>query len=305
MTTHDPSSGASERLDHEAAVEVLLQALPYIEAFRGSVVVVKFGGNAMVDPVLFASFASDVVWMHRVGIRPIVVHGGGPQIGEWMARLGRESTFVDGRRVTDAETLEVAQMVLMGKVNSDIVTALNANGPVAVGLSGTDASMLEAELRDPDLGFVGTVTDVHPELIERTLSMDLVPVLATIGVDDRGQRYNINADDAATAVARSLGAQKLIFLTDVEGLLADVEDPDSLIANVTPGDIDELVADGTIAGGMVPKMSGCAEAVRGGVGSVHLIDGRRPHVLLLELFTDAGVGTMVTAEPPTQTGETR
>lgn len=291
----------ASQVDPEVAVEVLLQALPYIEAFRGSVVVVKFGGNAMVDPALFASFASDIVWMHRVGIRPIVVHGGGPQIGHWMERLGRESTFVDGRRVTDAETLEIAQMVLIGKVNSDIVTALNANGPVAVGLSGTDASMLAAEPRDAELGFVGKVTEVHPALIERTLAMDLVPVLATIGVDSSGQRYNINADDAATAVAQSLGAHKLVFLTDVAGLLADVEDPGSLIANVTPEDIDALVGDGTIAGGMVPKMSGCAQAVRSGVGSVHLIDGRLPHVLLLELFTDAGVGTMVSAAEPEAT----
>lgn len=293
MSPAEQDADEPAKVDPEVAVEVLLQALPYIEAFRGSVVVVKFGGNAMVDPALFSSFASDVVWMHRVGIRPIVVHGGGPQIGEWMARLGRESTFVDGRRVTDAETLEVAQMVLIGKVNSDIVTALNANGPVAVGLSGTDASMLAAEPHDPELGFVGSVTEVHPELMERTLAMDLVPVLATIGVDARGQRYNINADDAATAVARSLGAQKLVFLTDVPGLLADVGDPGSLIARVTPERIDELVRDGTIAGGMVPKMSGCARAVREGVGSVHLIDGRLPHVLLLELFTAAGVGTMV------------
>ncbi len=290
-TGHDPH--VDPRRDPNVAVDVLLQALPYIEAFRGTVVVVKFGGNAMVDPELFESFASDVVWMHRVGIKPVVVHGGGPQIGAWMERLGRESTFVDGRRVTDAETLEVAQMVLMGKVNSDIVTALNANGPVAVGLSGTDASMLAAEPHDPELGFVGSVTEVHPELIERTLAMDLVPVLATIGVDDNGQRYNINADDAATAVARRLGAEKLIFLTDVPGLLADVEDPGSLIATTTPEQIGGLISDGTINGGMVPKMAGCADAVRGGVGSVHLIDGRLPHVLLLELFTDAGVGTMV------------
>lgn len=277
----------------EAAVDVLLQALPYIEAFRGSVMVVKFGGNAMVDPDLFASFASDIVWMHRVGIKPVVVHGGGPQIGGWMSRLGLESRFVEGRRVTDAETLEIAQMVLIGKVNSDIVTSLNAKGPVAVGLSGTDASMLAAEPHDVALGFVGRVHEVHPELIERTLSMDLVPVLATIGVDSGGQRYNINADDAATAVARRLGAEKLIFLTDVPGLLTDVDDPDSLIATVSASDTDRMTADGTISGGMIPKMAGCAEAVRSGVGSVHLIDGRLPHVLLLELFTDAGVGTMV------------
>lgn len=284
------------RKDPAVAVDVLLQALPYIERFRGSVVVVKFGGNAMTSPELFESFASDIVWMHRVGMRPIVVHGGGPQIGEWMQRLGRESTFVDGRRVTDAETLEVAQMVLIGKVNSDIVTALNSNGPVAVGLSGTDASMLKAQAHDPELGFVGAVNQVHPELIERTLAMDLVPVLATIGVDDEGQTYNINADDAATAVARTLGAEKLLFLTDVPGLLADPDDHDSLVAEVDPAGVREMISSGTISGGMIPKMAGCAEAVEHGVGSVHLIDGRLPHVLLLELFTDAGVGTMVEAQ---------
>jgi acetylglutamate kinase len=291
-------SSPAQEVDHAAQVDVLLQALPYIERFRGSVVVVKFGGNAMTSPELFDSFASDVVWMHRVGMRPVVVHGGGPQIGEWMSRLGRESTFVDGRRVTDAETLEVAQMVLIGKVNSDIVTALNAHGPVAVGLAGTDASMLAAEPHDPELGFVGAVTEVHPELIERTLAMDLVPVLATIGVDAAGQTYNINADDAATAVAKALGAEKLVFLSDVPGLLADVGDPASLVPRVDTAQVRAYISDGTISGGMVPKMAGCVEAVEAGVGSVHLIDGRLPHVLLLELFTDAGVGTMVTAHDP-------
>ena len=277
----------------DLAVDVLLQALPYIERFRGSVVVVKFGGNAMTRPDLFADFAKDVVLMHRVGMRPVVVHGGGPQIGDWLARLGKESEFVDGRRVTDAETLEVAQMVLMGKVNADIVTALNAFGPLALGLAGTDAQLLEAEAHDPELGYVGAVTRVNPELIRRTLAMDLIPVIATIGVDAAGQTYNINADDAATAVARELRAEKLIVLTDVPGLLADVDDPSSLITRVSADRIAELVSDGTISGGMVPKMSGCASAVRDGVGSVHLVDGRLAHVLLLELFTDAGVGTMV------------
>lgn len=279
--------------DPAVAVEVLLQALPYIERFRGAVVVVKFGGNAMTSPELFESFAKDVVLMHRVGMRPVVVHGGGPQIGDWLRRLGKESEFVGGRRVTDAETLEVAQMVLIGKVNADIVTALNQFGPLALGLAGTDAQMLEAASHDPDLGFVGAVTRVNPELIRRTLAMDLVPVIATIGVDAAGQTYNINADDAATAVAIELGAEKLMFLTDVPGLLADVEDPASLITRVGAARVAGLVGDGTISGGMVPKMSGCARAVEAGVGSVHLIDGRIPHVLLLELFTDAGVGTMV------------
>ena len=287
MTSFDP------RTDPQTAVEVLLQALPYIEKFRGSVVVVKFGGNAMVDPELFSRFAEDVVLMHRVGMKPVVVHGGGPQIGEWLARMGKESEFVDGRRVTDAETLEVAQMVLIGKVNSDVVTALNRFGPVALGLSGTDAQLLTAEAHDPELGFVGQVTGVDTTLIERTLAMDLVPVIATIGADAEGQTYNINADDVAASVAEALGAEKLIMMTDVPGLLADVDDPGSLIQRVGTSEVEQLVADGTIAGGMVPKMLGCAQAITNGVGSVHLIDGRVPHALLLELFTDAGVGTMV------------
>ena len=289
-------SHVDPREDPSVAVDVLLQALPHIERFRGSVAVVKFGGNAMTSPELFDSFAEDIVWMHRVGIKPIVVHGGGPQIGDWLARLGKESEFVGGRRVTDGETLEIVQMVLMGKVNAEIVTALNRNGPVAVGLSGTDASMLEAESRGPELGYVGAVTKVHPELIERTIAMDMIPVLATIGVDAAGQTYNINADDAATAVARHLGAEKLLFLSDVPGLLADVEDPSTLVAEVGTEDVRGYISDGTISGGMIPKMAGCVEAVESGVGSVHLIDGRLPHVLLLELFTDAGVGTMVTSQ---------
>jgi acetylglutamate kinase len=296
-------SAARGPVDPALAVDVLLQALPYIERFRGSVAVVKFGGNAMTRPDLFAEFAQDVVLMHRVGIRPVVVHGGGPQIGEWLRRLGKESAFVGGRRVTDAETLEVAQMVLMGKVNADIVTALNAFGPVALGLAGTDAQLLEAVAHDPELGFVGSVRRVNPELINRTLAMDLIPVIATIGVDAEGQTYNINADDAATAIAEELRAEKLIFLTDVPGLLADVDDPSSLITRVEAGRIGAMIEDGTISGGMVPKMSGCARAVRHGVGAVHLIDGRLPHVLLLELFTDAGVGTMVVADGPAGEGE--
>ncbi len=294
------AAGLDPRRDPELAVDVLLQALPYIERFRGAVVVVKFGGNAMGDPELFAQFASDVVLMHRVGMRPVVVHGGGPQIDEWLEKLGKESEFVGGRRVTDAETLEIAQMVLMGKVNTDIVTALNGFGPLALGLAGTDAHLLEAEVHDPELGFVGAVRKVNPELIVRTLAMDLIPVIATIGVDLDGQAYNINADDAATAIAEELGAEKLIFLTDVPGLLADANDPSSLITRVDGADVARMISDGTISGGMVPKMSGCVRAIGHGVGSVHLIDGRRPHVLLLELLTDAGVGTMVAAAPPQQ-----
>lgn len=290
------SSSHDSQRDPQVAVDVLLQALPYIERFRGAVVVVKFGGNAMSSPELFGHFAKDIVMMHRVGMRPVVVHGGGPQIGDWLRRMGKESEFVDGRRVTDAETLEVAQMVLIGKVNSDVVTALNTFGPVAVGLSGTDAMLLEAQAHDPELGFVGSVTKVNPELITRTIAMDLIPVIATIGADDLGQTYNINADDAATEIAQELGAEKLIFMTDVPGLLTDVEDPDSLITRVATSQVQEMINTGVISGGMIPKMAGCIRAIERGVGSVHLVDGRLPHVLLLELLTTAGVGTMVVAD---------
>ena len=196
--------------------------------------------------------------------------------------------------MTDSETLEVVQMVLIGKVNSDIVSALNVHGPVAVGLSGQDAGLIEAEARHPDLGFVGDVTGINPTIIERLLAMDLIPVVSTVGSDSDGQAYNINADAVASAIAEALGADKLIFLTDVPGLLADVSDTDSLITEVSVAQVPGLVEDGTISGGMVPKIAGCVEAIDNGVAGVHLIDGRVPHVLLLELFTDRGVGTMVT-----------
>lgn len=276
------------------SVDVLLQALPYIQRFHGRVMVIKFGGNAMTSPELFDRFAEDIVLMHSVGIRPVIVHGGGPQIGEWLRRMGKSSEFVDGQRVTDSETLEVVQMVLIGKVNSDIVSALNVHGPVAVGLSGQDAGLIEAEARHPDLGFVGDVTGINPTIIERLLAMDLIPVVSTVGSDSDGQAYNINADAVASAIAEALGADKLIFLTDVPGLLADVSDTDSLITEVSVAQVPGLVDDGTISGGMVPKIAGCVEAIDNGVAGVHLIDGRVPHVLLLELFTDRGVGTMVT-----------
>jgi len=280
--------------DHELGVEVLLQALPYIQRFAGTTIVVKFGGNAMASPELFEQFAQDIVMMHSVGIHPVVVHGGGPQIGEWLRRMGKSSEFVDGHRVTDAETLEVVQMVLMGKVNSDIVSALNVHGPVAVGLSGQDAGLIEAAERDPVLGFVGDVTKINPSIITRLLAMDLIPVVSTVGSDSDGQAYNINADAVAGAIAEALNAQKLIFLTDVAGLLRDVSDPSSLMHTVTTSEAAQLIADGTIAGGMIPKIEGCLQAIAKGVHEVHLIDGRVPHALLLELFTDAGVGTMVT-----------
>jgi acetylglutamate kinase len=281
-------------IPHDLSVDVLLQALPYIQRFRQNVVVVKFGGNAMESPELAHQFAADIVLMHQVGMKPVVVHGGGPQINQFLKRLGLESSFVDGHRVTDAETLEVARMVLLGKVNSDIVSALNVHGPFAVGISGQDAGLIRAEARSAELGFVGDVTGIDATIVERLLALDLIPVISTIGSDVSGQAYNINADAVAAAVAEALEAQKLIFLTDVAGLLADVGDPDSLIARVDATEARSMIESGVISGGMIPKISGCLRAIENGVEQVHLVDGRRPHALLLELFTDAGVGTMVT-----------
>lgn len=276
-------------------IDVLLQALPYIQRFRGAVVVVKFGGNAMESPELTHQFAADVVLMHQVGMKPVVVHGGGPQINRYLARLGVVSEFVDGQRVTDAETLEIAQMVLIGKVNSDIVSALNVHGPSAVGLSGQDAGLIQAEARSPELGFVGDVIGVDPNIVVRLLAMDLIPVISTIGSDPDGQAYNINADAVAGAVAAALEAEKLLFLTDVAGLLSDVDDPTSLLPRVPAQVARDMIMSGVISGGMIPKIEGCLRAIDNGVPQVHLVDGRVPHALLLELFTDAGVGTMVTA----------
>jgi acetylglutamate kinase len=283
---------------------VLVEALPYIRRFWGKVVVVKYGGNALARPdgaaatddaatEALASFAEDVVLMRTVGMLPVVVHGGGPQIGELMARLGKVPEFRDGRRVTDAETLDIARMVLVGKVNREIVSAINIHGALAVGLSGEDANLIRAVARPGDLGFVGDVSVVAPEILERLLSQGLIPVVATIGTDEAGQAYNINADTVAGAIAGALSAEKLVFLTDVAGLRADPEDPATLVQTVTPAELDAMVASGAAASGMVPKVEACARAVRAGVAAAHILDGRVPHSLLLELFTDRGVGTMV------------
>jgi acetylglutamate kinase len=278
---------------HRAAM--LLEALPYIHRFRGAVVVVKYGGNAMVDPALARGVADDVVLLRAVGLRPVVVHGGGPQISALMARLGKEPEFRDGLRVTDAETVDIARMVLVGKVNRDIVSAINVHGPLAVGLSGEDAGLILAGARNPELGYVGDVASVNPTILHRLLAEELIPVVSTIGSDPSGQAYNINADTVAGARAEALAAEKAVFLTDVAGLLADVDDPASLIGRTTAGELAAMIADGRLSGGMIPKIAAALHAVEHGVGSAHLLDGRVPHVILLELFSDAGVGTMITA----------
>jgi acetylglutamate kinase len=289
--TEDRSADLRPSLTKSA---VLVEALPYIQRFRAKVVVVKYGGAAMTDPALAALFAEDVVLMRSVGMRPVVVHGGGPQIGQLMNRLGKEPEFRQGLRVTDADTLDIARMVLVGKVNRDIVSSINVHGPLAVGLSGEDAGLITASARDPELGYVGDVESVNPGILKRLLAEDLIPVVATIGSDVEGQAYNINADTAAGAVAEAVGAEKLVYMTDVAGVLRDIGDPASLITEASAGALEALIADGTLTGGMIPKITSCTRAVHGGVRHAHILDGRVPHALLLEMFTHDGIGTMVT-----------
>ncbi len=274
---------------------VLVEALPYIQRFRGRVVVVKYGGAAMTDPQLATLFAQDVVLMRSVGMRPVVVHGGGPQIGELMTRLGKQPEFREGLRVTDAETLDIARMVLVGKVNRDIVSSINVHEPLAVGLSGEDAGLITASPRHPELGYVGDVEEVNAAILERLLAEELIPVVATIGTDLEGQAYNINADTAAGAVAEALRAEKLVYLTDVIGVLRDVSDPESLVTTASADELEKLIDDGVLTGGMIPKIRSCTRAVRNGVAHAHILDGRVPHALLLEMLTRDGIGTMVTA----------
>jgi acetylglutamate kinase len=300
--------GLDASIGARAKAEVLVEALPYIRRFWGKVVVVKYGGNALAGASEMGQgalqlegateaglslFATDIVLMRSVGMLPVVVHGGGPQIGELMRRLGKAPEFKDGLRVTDSETLEIARMVLVGKVNREIVTAINVHGPLAVGVSGEDAGTIRASLRDPELGFVGDIVHVEPELLQKLLSENLVPVVATIGADQAGQAYNINADSAAGALAKALRAEKLVFLTDVEGVRADPADPASLQSQLSAAQLDMLLGRGAIQGGMVPKVAAALDAVAAGVAQVHILDGRVPHALLLEFFTKSGVGTMV------------
>ena len=290
-----PVTSATSQAEAAHRADVLLEALPYIQRFRGAVVVVKYGGNAMVDPQLGRAVADDVVLLRAVGLKPVVVHGGGPQISDLMARLGKEAEFRDGLRVTDAETVDIARMVLVGKVNRDIVSSINVHGPLAVGLSGEDAGLITASARHPDLGYVGDVDTVNPGIIERLLAEDLIPVVATIGASPEGQAYNINADTAAGAVAEALRAEKLVYLTDVVGVLRDVPDPDSLVTTASADELEKLIDDGVLTGGMIPKVRSCTRAVRNGVAHAHILDGRVPHALLLEMLTRDGIGTMVTA----------
>jgi acetylglutamate kinase len=288
MTEQAPQSRAAQ-----VNVETLLEALPYIKQFHGQTVVIKYGGAAMREDSLREAFATDVVLLKYVGLNPIVVHGGGPEITEYMGRLGMEVRFHEGLRVSDAETVEVAKMVLLGKLNSDIVQRLNRHGQPAVGLSGEDGSMFEVApvANAEQVGFVGSIERVDVDVLNH-IAADYIPVVASSASDRAGQSYNVNADEAAGKVAAALGAYKAIFLTDVEGWLADAADEGSLISRATVDEVEERLP--SIEGGMRPKLGACVDAIRGGAQSAHIIDGRKPHSLLLELFTDAGIGTMVT-----------
>jgi acetylglutamate kinase len=281
-------------------VATLLEALPYIREFFGKTVVIKYGGAAMADKELREAFATDVVLLKYVGLDPVIVHGGGPEITDYMNRLGLEVEFVQGLRVSDEQTVEVVKMVLVGKVNKDIVLRLNRHGQSAVGLCGDDGSLFQvtkqlvpdADGEARDLGYVGTIERVDVDVLNH-IAEDYIPVVASVGADSEGHSYNVNADEAAGAVAAALGAYKVIFMTDIEGWLADPSDASSLISESDVAQIRQVIASGTVSGGMLPKLKACAEAVEGGTGFAHIVDGRKPHSLLLELFTDAGIGTKV------------
>nr|WP_295375187.1 acetylglutamate kinase [uncultured Sphingosinicella sp.] len=277
---------------------VLVQALPYIRRFAGKAVVVKLGGAA-IDAEVDRALAQDVLLLRSVGVRCVLVHGGGPQVDTMMRRVGKEPEFRDGLRVTDAETLEIVRMVLVGKINRDLVATINREAldePVAVGVSGEDAGLLTVTPRDTSLGFVGDVSYVRASVLHRLLDEGLSPVVSTIGADETGQPYNINADEAARAIAAAMGAEKIVYLTAAPGLLEDVNDPSSLVQRLTSAELRARIGHESISAGMIPKLRACADAVDAGVGTAHIIDGRVAHALLIELLTDEGIGTMVKRE---------
>ena len=281
------------KISNAARAEVLTQALPYIQKFYGKTVVIKYGGNAMINEELKMQVMEDIVLLHLIGIKVVLVHGGGPEITDTLKKIGKESVFVDGLRATDKETSEVVQMVLAGKINKSLVNLLQINGGRAIGLSGMDGHMIEAEMKDERLGFVGKITNVDVKPITDLLNNDYIPVVSTVGCDMVGNVYNINADTAAAHIAGKLNAYRLITMTDIEGILRDKNDHTSLISTVDENDIKELCEIGVISGGMIPKVECCLEAINRGVRKVTILDGRVPHALLIETLTDEGAGTMV------------
>lgn len=275
--------------------EVLIEALPYIQKFNRKIIVVKYGGSAMSNEELQKNVIKDVTLLKLVGFKPIIVHGGGKEISRWVGKVGKEARFVNGLRVTDDETMEIAEMVL-GKVNKSLVSMVQELGVSAVGVSGKDSGLLNVEKKyadGQDIGYVGNIKEVNPKILYDLLEKDFLPIVAPIGLDDGFQTYNINADDAACAIAKAVGADKLVFLTDIEGLYRDIEDKSSFISRITASDADALIGDGIIGGGMLPKLNNCTSAIKNGVNRVHILDGRIPHCLLLEIFTNSGVGTAI------------
>jgi len=292
-------------VNETSKAEILIEALPYIQKFSGSTIVIKYGGHAMVDQELKEKVMLDILLLHSVGIRPVIVHGGGPEINSMLKRVGKESTFVQGLRVTDKETMEIAAMVLVGKLNTEIVSMLNSFGGKAVGLSGQDARMMLADKKpmklengdgsseEIDLGYVGEVKKVNPGIITGLLDQGFIPVISPIAGGENGESYNVNADTAAGILAGALKADKFLLLTDVKGVLRDMSNPESLLSVISREEVPVLKSEGILKGGMIPKVECAVEALQYGVGTVHIIDGRQPHAILLELFTDGGTGTML------------
>ena len=275
--------------------EVLIEALPYIQRFNRKIIVVKYGGSAMSSEELQKNVIKDVTLLKLVGFKPIIVHGGGKKITRWVGKVGKEAKFVNGLRVTDAETMEIAEMVL-NKVNKGLVSMVQELGVKAVGISGKDGGLLKVDKKysnGEDIGFVGDIKDVDPKILYDLLERDFLPIVAPIGMDDNFQTYNINADDAACAIAKAVGAEKLAFLTDIEGLYKDINDKSSFISRLSASEADQLISDGFIGGGMLPKLANCTSAIKNGVNRVHILDGRIPHCLLLEIFTQKGIGTAI------------
>ncbi len=273
--------------------EVLTQALPYIKKHTGKIVVIKYGGNAMINEQLKQQVMEDIVLLWLIGVKVVLVHGGGPEINDLMDRLGKKPQFVDGLRVTDKETVDIVQMVLAGKVNKTLVNLLEMKGGKAMGISGMDGRLIESEIKDERLGYVGKITKVHISPVLDLLEKGYIPVISTIGCDKLGNAYNINGDTAAAFVAGALGAQRLIMMTDIDGILRDKDDPSTIIPHLTIDEIEELKGEGIISGGMIPKVDCCIEAIHKGVKNVVIMDGRVPHSILMELLTDEGAGTMV------------
>jgi len=299
MTNHKPGISNLDKAD------ILIEALPYIQKFSGSTVVIKYGGHAMIDRELKEKVMLDILLLHTVGIRPVIIHGGGPEINAMLKKVGKESTFIQGLRVTDKETMEIAAMVLVGKLNTEIVSMLNGFGGKAVGLNGQDARLLLADkkpmqlenkqglMEDIDLGYVGQIKKVTPGIITSLLDQGYIPVISPIAGGLDGESYNVNADTAAGIIAGALQADKLLLLTDVKGVMEDLNEPESLLSVIARQDVPRMMSQGVLQGGMIPKVECAVNALEQGTGTVHIIDGRQPHAILLELFTDGGIGTMI------------